>query len=222
MQTVSLAQWQEQFKTYLQQHSTTEDAAHAMGHFERVWKTCRYLNSQEGNRADELVLLTASYFHDLIALPKNHPDRSQSSRLSADQTALLLREHFSGFPAGKIEAVQHAIHAHSFSAGIAPQTLEAQILQDADRMEALGAIGIARTFYTAGFLKTQLFHEADPLGEYRELDDRTYALDHFRVKLLQLPALMNTTAGKQLAAARAATLLRFMEEIKQEIEGAFE
>ena len=217
-----LEEWQNKFRTYIRNHAATDDAAHGIGHFDRVWKTCRYLNRAEGFPADELVLLAASYVHDLIALPKNHPDRSRSSLLSAEKTASLLTTYFAGFPADKIAAVKHAIHAHSFSAGVPAESAEARILQDADRMEALGAIGIARTFYVAGLLNTQLFEGQDPLAENRPLDDRQYALDHFQVKLLKLPAMMNTAAGKQLASQHAAVLLQFMQQIKREIEGKFE
>lgn len=221
MDIPTLQHWQQQFIHYLNEHVQQDDGAHDLGHFNRVWQTCCAINQAEGNKADDLVLLTASYFHDLVSLPKNHPDRSKSSLLSADKTAGLLAGYFSGFPQEKIEAVHHAIHAHSFSAGITPLTPEAQILQDADRMEALGAIGLARVFYVAGLMNTQLFHNDDPLGENRSLNDNRYALDHFKVKLFQLPALMNTTTGKQLAIANAQYLVQFMEKINREIKGDY-
>ncbi|MEJ1741482.1 HD domain-containing protein, partial [Escherichia coli] len=85
---------------------------------------------------------TACYFHDIVSLAKNHPQRQRSSILAAEETRRLLREEFVQFPAEKIEAVCHAIAAHSFSAQIAPLTTEAKIVQDADRLEALGAIGL--------------------------------------------------------------------------------
>jgi uncharacterized protein len=123
------------------------------------------------------------------------------------------------FPQDKIPAVRHAIEAHSFSAGIPPVTYEARVLQDADRMEALGAIGIARTFYTAGFLHSRMFHEDDPLGLERPLDDRLYALDHFEVKLLRLPETMQTAAGREMARQRAALLAAFRAQLVSEIQG---
>ncbi len=195
------------------------DGSHDIGHFRRVWRMSQMLQEMEGGQADLEVLLAAAYFHDLISLPKNHPDRKKSSVLSAEKAGELLATVFPQFPKAKIPGVQHAIEAHSFSAGIPARTLEAKILQDADRMEALGAIGIARTFYTAGFVHSRMFHESDPLGLDRTLDDTQFALDHFVLKLLKLPSMMQTASGRQIAEQRAATLASFRELIAQEIMG---
>ena len=221
MQQYDEAHWEKIFTDYLRLNLTHQDASHDLGHFNRVWKAAQSINREEGLPADPLILLAAAYFHDLVSLPKNHPDRSDSSRLSAERTVKLLEGFFEGFPAEKIEGVRHAIHAHSFSAGIEPLTAEAKILQDADRLEALGAIGLARVFYTAGQLGQRLFDEADPLASSRDLDDRIYALDHFSVKLLKLPARMNTATGRRLAEENAAYLSRFMEKIGAEIRGDY-
>jgi uncharacterized protein len=219
MKNTLLTAWENRFFDYLLQHAGTDDASHDLDHFKRVWRRASEINEREGGTADPLVLLTAAYFHDLVSLPKNHPDRNKSSVLSAEKTADILRRKFSDFPEEKIAAVAHAIEAHSFSANIPPQSMEAKILQDADRMEALGAIGIARVFYVAGRLNTLIFDPADPLATEREPDDKRYALDHFKVKLLRLPALMNTISGKDMAEEHAAYLMDFMERISAEIRG---
>jgi uncharacterized protein len=117
--------------------------------------------------------------------------------------------------------VYHAILAHSFSAGIAPGTPEARILQDADRLEALGAIGVARVFYTAGQLGAQLFDADDPLAAARGLDDRRYALDHFAVKLLKLPAMMHTAAARRYAEKNAEWMRLFIKKLCSEIDGDY-
>jgi uncharacterized protein len=197
------------------------DGSHDLGHFQRVWKAARYINREEGGQADLLVLLAAAYFHDLVSLPKDDPRRKEASRLSAERTAVLLREEFAGFPPDKIEGVRHAIHAHSFSAGVEAQTPEAKILQDADRLEALGAIGLARVFYTAGRLNGRLFDAGDPLAERREPDDKRFALDHFQLKLLKLPAMMNTRTGRRLAERNAEYLRGFIRKIEREIGGEY-
>lgn len=215
----SLDEWEARFVAWLGAHADQRDGSHDLGHFERVWDTARRINVLEGGVADELVLLTAAYFHDLVSLPKNHPDRSRSSFLSAERTAALLAADFPDFPAEKTGAVAHAIHAHSFSAGVAAETAEAKILQDADRMEALGAIGVARTFYTAGQMSARMFDSEDPLAERRERDDRRFALDHFEVKLLKLPGLMNTAAGRAMAERHADWMRAFVARMVEEIRG---
>jgi uncharacterized protein len=222
MQNQGTAEWEAKFTDYLRTNAQTGDGSHDLGHFQRVWKAAQHINRLEGNVADMLVLLTAAYFHDLVSLPKNSPERSSSSRLSADRTVVLLTEVFTGFPTEKIEGVRHAIHAHSFSAQVEPLTWEARILQDADRMEALGAIGLARVFYTAGVLHQRLFDGNDPLALHRQPDDQQYSLDHFAVKLFKLPALMNTATGRKMADGKVEYLRQFLHRITEEIEGRFD
>jgi len=219
MQDQDTSGWEIRFIDYLTAHTDTKDGSHDLGHFQRVWKAAQYIDREEGGLADPLVLLTSAYFHDLVSLPKNSPERSAASRLSAEKTAALLTDVFTDFPPEKIEGVRHAIHAHSFSAQVAPLTVEARILQDADRMEALGAIGLARVFYTAGQLSQRLFDAADPMALGREPDDRRYSLDHFQLKLFKLPALMNTATGRRLAEEKAAYLRDFLRMIDGEIKG---
>jgi uncharacterized protein len=197
------------------------DGAHDIGHFRRVWMAAAEINREEGGHADDLILLAASYFHDIVSLPKNDPRRGESSLLSAEKAGQLLAEVFPDFPAEKIGGVQHAILAHSFSAGIAPETPEAKILQDADRLEAVGAIGVARVFYIAGQLGGQLFDADDPLAAGRELDDRRFALDHFAVKLLKLPAMMHTAAARRHAEKNAAWMRLFIQKLCSEIAGDY-
>jgi uncharacterized protein len=214
--------WEEAFITWYGSQARLSDGSHDLGHFQRVWRMAREINRQEGAGADCLVLLASAYFHDLISLAKNHPERGNASRLSADRAVQLLSERWKDFPASKLEGVRHAIHAHSYSARVAPITTEAKILQDADRMEAVGAIGLARVWYSAGQMNQSLFDDTDPLAEERAADDRRYALDHFQLKLLRLPAMMNTETGRRMAEERAEYLREFLKRICLEIRGAGE
>ena len=100
---------------------------------------------------------------------------------------------------------------------IETKTLEAKIVQDADRTEALGAIGLARTFYVAGLMKTKLFCSEDPFATNRELDDKAYALDHFQQKLLKLPSTMKTEPARLEANKRANILYKFLDDLKNEL-----
>ena len=112
--------------------------------------------------------------------------------------------------------VAHAIEAHSFSAAIVPTTVEAMIVQDADRLDALGAIGLARLFYTAGRMESALAHPTDPAGLHRGLDDRQFALDHIETKLAALPANMRTETARTLGTARMEMLRTFSREFVAE------
>lgn len=192
------------------------DAAHDLAHLARVWANAQAIAAGEDG-ADMQVLCAAAFLHDLVALPKNHPDRALASRLSADRAVALLRD--ADFPADKLVAVAHAIAAHSFSAGIAAETTEARILQDADRLEALGAVGLARLFMVAGSFGTLIADPDDPLARHRPLDDKTFALDHLEVKLLRLPAMMQTATGRQIAEQRAEVLRDFRTTLLNELRG---
>ena len=190
------------------------DGAHDLGHLDRVWKSCRLIAMDEPG-ADADVLAAAAYFHDAVNLPKDSPDREQASRLSAD---LAVRELAAmGFAAGKLPAVHHAIAAHSFSARIVPETAEARILQDADRLEALGAIGLARMFLVTGQMGGGLFDPVDPMALERPLDDRRFALDHLEVKLFGLVETMQTATGRAIAAERAEWMHSFRTRLLSEI-----
>ena len=190
------------------------DAAHDIGHLRRVWGNCQRIARAEGG-ADMQVLLAAAYLHDLVNLPKDAPNRREASRLSAEAAVQWLRG--TDFPVDKLEAVAHAITAHSFSAGIAPETHEARILQDADRLEALGAIGLARLFAVAGQMGAQLYDPADPLAQRRALDDKAFALDHLEVKLFPLVETMQTATGREIAEERADWVAAFRSRLLREI-----
>ena len=194
-----------------------EDKSHDIHHLHRVWRNAKKLWQEEGSSADLLVILTAAYFHDLVTVPKSDPLRNKASWLSAEKTIDLMTNTFEGFPLEKLPAIHHAIHAHSFSANIPTATPEAEILQDADRMEALGAMGIARLFYTAGLMKSSLYSIEDPEGRHRQLNDNAYALDHIEAKLLKLPGTMKTASGKQMAEKEAAFIRDFRKKFLEEI-----
>ncbi|MBP1625528.1 MAG: hypothetical protein H6Q00_3 [Holophagaceae bacterium] len=158
---------------------------------------------------------TAALLHDLVYLPKNHPDSPRTAELSA----LEAREWCLEYPdlAPHAEAVAEAVETHSFSGGKAPRSLEGAVLQDADRLDALGAIGIARVFATGGSMGAGMWDEADPWGLDRELDDKRYSLDHFEKKLLKLADGMNTQAGRREAKRRNDRMLGYLEGLKEEL-----
>ena len=162
------------------------------------------------------MLAAAAWLHDLVNPPKDSPDRSRASALSAEAALPILAGE--GFPGAKTAAVRQAILTHSFSAGLTPETLEAKILQDADRLDALGAVGIARTFYVAGRMNSSLFHPTDPLAEARDHDDRAFALDHFETKLFRIAETLHTVTAQKIAAGRVAVMRQFVADLLGEID----
>jgi len=192
------------------------DGSHDTSHLARVWANARIILAEEGGDAE--LLAAAVLLHDCVRIEKSSPLRPQASRLAAARAGDILGGL--GWEAARVEAAAHAVAAHSFSAGIAPETVEARILQDADRLEAIGAIGIARCFYTAGRMGSLLYDVDDPRAERRALDDRNYAIDHFRAKLLTLEGGFTTAAGARLARERARVVADFLVAFEGEIGAA--
>jgi len=189
------------------------DGSHDTSHLQRVWKNAVAIQAEEGG--DTEVLLASAVLHDCVPVEKNSPLRAQASRLSAERASRILSSM--GWDALKVEAVAHAIEAHSFSAGIAPATLEARILQDADRLDAIGMLGAARCFYVAGRMGSALYDPLDPQALTRPFDDTRYATDHFQTKLLKLSSGFKTSTGARFAQLRQDRLRRFLNEFLDEI-----
>jgi uncharacterized protein len=190
-----------------------DDGAHDAAHIARVWANARHIAAAEGG--DREILAAAVLLHDCVTVEKSSPLRAQASRLAAARASELLRGI--GWAEGRVGAVAHAIAAHSFSAGIEPETLEARVVQDADRLDAIGHVGIARCFYTGGRLGSALYHAEDPAAADRALDDRAYALDHFRAKLLRLGEGFRTPTGRRMAAARTRVVAEFLAGFEAEL-----
>ena len=189
------------------------DGSHDTSHLQRVWKNAAAIQADDGG--DAQILFAATILHDCVPTEKNSPLRAQASRLSADKAARVLSAL--DWPQAQIDAVAHAVAAHSFSASIEPLTLEAKTLQDADRLDAIGMLGVARCFYVAGRMGSALYDPLDPHASERPLDDRRYALDHFRAKLLKLASGFRTDTGARLARVRHERLQRFLDEFADEI-----
>lgn len=159
--------------------------------------------------------MPAAFFHDYINVPKGDPRRPYASQLSAEATIEYLKSV--GYPEKHFEAIRHAIEAHSYSANIKPETLEAKIVQDADRLDSLGAIGIARCFATSSLMSRPFYAEEDPWAESRSLDDKSYGIDHFFQKLFKLVDHLNTETAKKEGEHRIAFIKTYLEQIKREI-----
>lgn len=189
------------------------DPAHDISHVKRVVQnTLRLTTAEHGNDA---ITVPAAWLHDCVSVAKDSPLRKQASNLAAREAVRFLESV--DYPTDLLAAIYHAIEAHSFSANINTETLEARIVQDADRLEAVGAIGITRCFLTGGSMGTPLYDPSDPFAKNREPDDRRYTLDHFYCKLLKLTETMKTEAGRAEAVKRTDYMRTFLLQLGSEI-----
>jgi uncharacterized protein len=189
------------------------DPGHGLVHLRRVVATALAFAEAEDARAD--IVLPAAWLHDCVHVAKDSPDRARASRLAAAHAVSFLQA--ADYPADALPDIAHAIEAHSYTAGIPPRTIEAKVVQDADRLDALGAIGIARCIAVGSALGRPLYDPDDPFCESRAPDVAGASVDHFYAKLLKLAATMQTEAGRQEAERRTAFIRAFIGQLRSEI-----
>ncbi|HII06831.1 MAG TPA: HD domain-containing protein [Methanotrichaceae archaeon] len=190
-----------------------KDPAHDFSHALRVYRNAKVIGEKEG--ADMQVLFLAALLHDAGSGSKlqKRSAETEARKLATVEEFLKSRD----LPEDVIKKVLRAVEVHSFSKGIEPATLEAKVLQDADRLDAIGAIGIARVFLTGGALGRDLYNPEDPFCKEREPDDGRWNLDHFFKKLLKLEDGMHTETAKRLAKRRGIVLRRYLTDLEDEI-----
>ncbi len=189
------------------------EPAHDFFHVERVVHNARIIARAEG--ADEAVVATAALLHELFSLPKNHPDSSRAGDVCAEHARELLE--CENAPPAMVPRVCAAIRDHAFSKGVVPDALESRVLQDADRLDAIGAIGLARMWATSADMKRPFYAPDDPFCASREPDDKQWGLDHVWKKLLVIPERLHTATAKKLAERRVAFLRTYVEELRSEL-----
>lgn len=187
-------------------------AGHGWDHIQRVIRNGELLALEEG--ADSLVVFLACAMHDVVNLAKDHPRRAEASTVAAEKAAEWLKGKISD---AQIELVHEAIRCHSYSAGFVPQSLEARVVSDADNLDAIGAIGIARAFECGGSMGTRLLCLDDPFCTQRTPDDRAFTVDHFYTKLLRLGDRFYTPSGRAMAKRRLAFMETFLRELAREV-----
>jgi uncharacterized protein len=186
----------------------THDVAHAL-------RVAHWTLRLGGEAVDRREAVAAALLHDAVNPPKDSPERARASELSAALARVRLPAL--GFTPDAVVRITDAIRDHSFSRGAVPATPLGQALQDADRLEALGAIGLLRCISTGVRMDGQWFHAGDPWARARDLDDARYSVDHFYTKLLRLPDSMCTAAGRAEAVRRAAFLRVFLAQLGDEL-----
>lgn len=189
------------------------DPAHDFSHILRVYKNAEKICTNE--QANKKLVLSAVLLHDIVSYPKSDK-RSKFSALhsSIEAKKILSKYNYADF---EIKIICDAIMDHSFSTNRVPVTLEGKILQDADRLDALGAIGIARVFAVSGSEHRSFYNPVDPFCKQREPNDKIWTLDHFFKKLIILESLMNTKSGKIEAKKRTKIIKKFLDDLHAEI-----
>jgi uncharacterized protein len=209
---INLPRWEFIFESHIRTMNIT-DPAHDLLHFRRVVALAKILCEQEQAQAE--IVIPAAWLHDFIIIPKDSPDRKIASKLAAKAATNFLNHH--EYPPQFIPDIAHAIEAHSFSAKIIPLTIEAKVVQDADRLDALGAIGIARCFALAGVMGRPFYDAQDPFCKSHQPDDTRHTLDHFYAKLLNLVDSLQTKSGQQEGAKRTDFMKTYLQQLSSEL-----
>ncbi|WP_456395079.1 HD domain-containing protein [Thermococcus sp.] len=178
-------------------HFFEREGTHGFSHVRRVLNLCMHIGQKEG--ADLEVLALAALLHD-VARPLE--DRGEIED-HAVESAKIAKRFLETLGYEKVEEVAHAIESHRFSRPPEPKTLEAKILSDADKLDAIGAIGIARVFMYSG-------------EHGRDIET---SLRHFEEKILKLKDLMHTETAREMALERHRYTEEFISRIRKEIEG---
>jgi uncharacterized protein len=190
------------------------DPAHDFMHIMRVYNNAKKIARHEN--ANLRLVLTAALLHDIVSFPKSGKRSKDSSLKSAEIAKKILKKY--AYTEKEIEVISDAIRDHSFSRNKIPKTLEGKILQDADRLDALGAIGIARSFAVGGAENRPIYNNSDPFCKKRTPDDHSWTVDHFYRKLLLLEKKMNTNFAKKEAQKRTRMMKKFLYELEKELE----
>jgi uncharacterized protein len=191
----------------------TSEPAHDFLHVLRVAGNARRVAEAEGARLD--VVLPAALLHELFNYPKGHPDSPRSGEVCAEHARVVLRDE--GVDDATAEAIATCIREHPFSRGIVPATIEGKVLQDADRLDAIGAIGIARCMATCAEMKRPFYSLDDPFCVERPPDDKAWGIDHFYKKLLRIPDVLHTPTARAMAGERVAAMTQFLAQLAREI-----
>lgn len=197
-------------------HFSLARGSHDWDHTLRVHRLCRRIAAAEG--ADLLVAEAAAYLHDI---GREHQDRADGRLCHAEKGAAMARAILTDFPLSddRRENIIHCIAAHRFRRGAAPRTLEAQVLFDADKLDAIGAIGVARAFLFAGELGARLHSPEIDVARAPaySVDDTGYR--EFVVKLSRIRERILTATGRRLADERHRFMTRFFDRFLEEYEG---
>ena len=192
------------------------ESAHDFDHVLRVLALAEKLARAEGANLE--IVRTAALLHD-IARADEDTTGGDHAEMAAERARAILRAR--GIAPEKIEAIAHAIQAHRFRTNAPPQTLEAKILFDADKLDSIGAVGIARAYQVSGALNQRLWSEVAPdaLATRQQRNSNHSAYAEFVVKLSKVRDRLFTASARQIAQERHAYMVDFFARLEKEIHG---
>jgi uncharacterized protein len=205
-------------------------SAHDMEHVERVYRLCLHIAHDESD-VDLDVLRTAALLHDIARVREDRDNSRNIDRaiLGAETAGSILRDL--GDSEDRIERVKHCVMAHRFRSTTEAKTKEAKILSDADKLDVLGAIGVARSFMIAGQYGQRIFSDAPveeytknnladgkPIGRIKDVSQHAPNLE-FETKFRYIPNRLHTGKAKEIAKDRMRFMVKFFERLQREIQG---
>ncbi len=211
-----VAVWQQ-----VEKHLPAGELAHDASHIARVYRWALRLAAEAGADADGAGAM--ALVHDLAFIPKDSPDRALGGERSALLAGTVLQA--AGYADEEVKAIAEAVRTSSWSRGLAPTNALGVVLQDADRLDAIGAVGLMRTFACGQFMSSptrpgQFYHPDDPCAlSGRVVDDRTYAVDHCYAKLLRLAAGMRLPSAQAEAKRRHGAMESFLADLRDDLIG---
>ena len=207
-----LTQIKEEAKGYF----TNAKGSHDWNHTERVYNLCMHIGKKEN--ADLGVLKLAAILHDIGG---EYQDKTDGKVCHAEKGALLARELLKEYKVGKerIEKIVHCIECHRFRGDKIPQSKEAKVLYDADKLDSIGAVGIGRAFLFAGEVGAHLHNIGVDIEKTEPYTKEDTAYREFVVKLRKVKDKMLTGEGKRIAEERHRFMDEFFDRLHKEIEG---
>ena len=196
------------------------ESGHDWYHVQRVLNNAQYIAEQEANGADRLIISLGALLHDIADSKFYNGDESIGPKKAREfLTELNVEEDIIHHVE---QIIKHLSYKNTFDSPLKPfSSIELDIIQDADRLDAIGAIGIARAFNYGGFKNRPIY---DPeIAVETHLSKESYkksqgpTINHFYEKLLLLKGLMNTTTGKQMAEERHQFMLKFLDQFYREV-----
>ena len=190
-------------------------SGHGFDHVERVLRMAKLISEKEGG--DIETIEAAALLHDIARAKENNMNNLDHGEEGAKMAENYLRKI--NFTKSKIKNIIHCIAVHRFSRGKKAETKEAKIIQDADRLDALGAIIITRVLAYNGLHKIPIYDpDIKPLKEYK--GGHTTAINHFYEKILKItPLSFNTKTARKIAKKRYDFVVNFLKQFKKEWDG---